>query len=100
MGNAGFRDPPKPSQLLTRTLLSINAPTPEELRLKSKEYMLLKPPMRSSYYKNIYDNFVNGHANQGNNWHKPRVDMVKRRSCANCNSATIMYQHAQPTNKA
>ena len=27
--------------------LSTNAPTPEELRLESKECMLLKPPMRS-----------------------------------------------------
>ena len=29
------------------TPLSTNAPTPEELRLKSKEYLLLKPPLRS-----------------------------------------------------
>ena len=31
------------------TPLSTNAPTPEELRLKSKEYLLLKPPSRSGY---------------------------------------------------
>ena len=29
------------------TPLSTNAPKPEELRLKSKEYLLLKPPSRS-----------------------------------------------------
>ena len=29
------------------TPLSNNAPTPEELRLKSEEYLLLKPPSRS-----------------------------------------------------
>ena len=29
------------------TPLSTNAPTPEELRLKSKKYLLLKPPSRS-----------------------------------------------------
>ena len=34
------------------TPLSTNAPTPEELRLKSKEYLLLKPPSRFGYYKN------------------------------------------------
>ena len=68
------------------TPLSTNAPTPEELRLKSKEYLLLKPPSRSGYYKNNYGNFNNGPANQGNNWYKPRDDMDKRRSCANCNS--------------
>ena len=68
------------------TPLSTNAPTPEELRLKSKECLLLKPPSRSGYYKNNYGNFNNGPANQGNNWYKPRDDMVKRRSCANCSS--------------
>ena len=57
------------------TPLSTNAPTPEELRLKSKEYLLLKPPSRSGYYKNNYGNFNNGPANQGNNWYKPRDDM-------------------------
>ena len=31
------------------TPLSTNAPTPEELRLKSKENLLLKPPSRSGY---------------------------------------------------
>ena len=66
--------------------LSTNAPTPEELRLKSKEYLLLKPPTRSGYYKNNYGNFNNGPANQDNNWFKPRDDMDKRRSCANRSS--------------
>ena len=68
------------------TPLSTNAPTPEELRLKSKEYLLFKPPSRSGYYKNNYGNFNNGPANQGNNWYKPRDDMDKRRSCAICSS--------------
>ena len=68
------------------TPLSTNAPTPEELRLKSKEYLSLKPPSRSGYYKNNYGNFNNGPANQGNNWYKPRDDMDKRHSCANCSS--------------
>ena len=31
------------------TRLSTNAPRPEELRLKSKEYLLLKPPSRLGY---------------------------------------------------
>ena len=62
------------------------APLPEELRLKSKEYIFLKPPSRSGYYKNNYGNFNNGPGNQGNNWNKPRDDMDKRRSCASCSS--------------
>ena len=80
------------------TPLSTNAPTPEELRLKSKEYLLLKPPSRSGYYKNNYGNFNNGPANQGNNWYKPRDDMDKRRSCANC-SSTNHQVSACPTYK-
>ena len=68
------------------TPLSTNAPTPEELRLKSKEYFLLKPPSRSGYYKNNYGNVNNGPANQGNNWFKPKDDMDKRRSSAKCSS--------------
>ena len=78
------------------TPLSTNAPTPEELRLKSKEYLLLKPPSRSGYYKNNYGSFNNGPANQGNNWYKPRDDMDKRRSCANC-SSTDHHVSACPT---
>ena len=62
------------------TPLSTNAPTPEDLRLKSKEYLFLMPPSGSGYYKNNYGNFNNGSANQGNNWYKPRDDMDKRRS--------------------
>ena len=82
------------------TPLSTNAPTPEELRLKSKEYLLLKPPSTSGYYKKSYGNFNNGSANQGNNWYKPRDDMDKRRSCANCSATDIMFQHAQLTIRA
>ena len=33
------------------TPLSTNAPTPEELRLKSEKYFLLKPTSKSGYYK-------------------------------------------------
>ena len=45
------------------TPLSTNTPAPKELRLKSKVYLLLKPPSRSGYYKNNYGNFTNGPAN-------------------------------------
>ena len=74
------------------TPLLTNAPTPEELRLKSKEYLLLKPPSRSGYYKNNYGYFNNGPANQGKNWYKPRDDMDKRCSCAKCNSTCPTYK--------
>ena len=66
--------------------LSAHSPTPEALRLQSKEYVLLQPSMRSNYYKKNYGNFNNGPANQGNNWYKSWNEMDKRRSCANCSS--------------
>ena len=50
------------------TPLSTNAPTADELRLKSKKYLLLKPLLRSGYYKNSYGNFNNRPASQGHNW--------------------------------
>ena len=53
---------------------------------------------RSGYEKNIYDNFNNGPANQGNNWSKPRENMDKMRSCANC-SSTDHHVAACPTYK-
>ena len=62
------------------------------------EPLLLKLPSRSRYYKNNYGNFNNGPANQGNNWCKPRDDMDKRRSCANC-SSTDHHVSACPTYK-
>ena len=80
------------------TPLSTNAPTLEELRLKSKEYLLLKHPSRSGYYKNSFGNFNNVSANQGINCYKPRDDMDKRRSCANC-SSTDHHVSVCPTYK-
>ena len=76
-----------PTMLATHyTPLSTNAPTPDELRLKSRQNLLLKHPVRSGYHENNYGKVNNGPANQGNNWYKPRGHMDKRRSCANCSS--------------
>ena len=95
----GVKDDELRTMLATHyTPLSVNAPTPEELRLKSKEHLLLKPPSRSGYYKKNYGSFNNGPANQGNNWYKPRDDMDKRRSCANC-SSTDLHVSACPLYK-
>ena len=71
------------------TPLSTNAPTPEELRLKSKEYLLLKPPSRSGYYKNNYGNFKN----RGMTWTRDALVLIAVQR-------NIMCQHAQLTNKA
>ena len=65
------------------TLSKDNAPTPEEMRQKSREYMLMKPK-KYSYSDNR--NTQGGSQPQRSSWYKPRDDMDKRRSCANCGS--------------
>ena len=50
------------------TRLSTNPPTPEEVRLKSKEYhLLLKAAIEIWLVQKHFGNFNNGSANQGNN---------------------------------
>ena len=63
------------------TLSKDSAPTPEEMRQKSREYMLMKPKKCScSDNRNVQG----GSQPQRSSWYKPRDDMDKRRSCANC----------------
>ena len=66
------------------TLSKDNAPTPEELRQKSRENMLMKLK-KYSFSENR--NMQGGSQQQRSSWYKPRDDMDKRRSCANCGSA-------------
>ena len=82
------------------TPLSTNAPTTEELRLKSKEYILSKPPSRSGKYRPktailTTDQQTKGTTgtNRGMIWTRDAlVPIVVQR--------TIMCQHAQLTNRA
>ena len=66
------------------TLSKDNAPTPEEMRQKLREYMLMKPK-KYSYPENR--NMKGGSQPQRSSLYKPRDDMDKRRSCASCGSA-------------
>ena len=66
------------------TLSKDSAPTPEEMRQKSREYMLMKPK-KYSYSDN--GNMQEGSQPQRSSWYKPRDEMDKRRSCANFGSA-------------
>ena len=66
------------------TLSKDSAPTPKEMRQKSREYMLMKPK-KYSYSDNR--NMQGGSQPQRSSGYKPRDDMDKRRSCANCGSA-------------
>ena len=66
------------------TLSKDNAPTLEEMRQKSREYMLMKSK-KYSYPENR--NMQEGSQPQSSSWYKPRDDIDKRRSFANCGSA-------------
>ena len=66
------------------TLSKDNAPTPEEMRQKLREYMLMEPK-KYSHLENR--NMQGGSQPQRSSWYKPRDDMDKRKSCANCRSA-------------
>ena len=66
------------------TLSKDSAPTPEEMRQKSREYMPMKPK-KYSYSDNR--NTQGGSQPQRSSWYKPRDGMDKRRSGANCESA-------------
>ena len=74
------------TMLATHFNLSLDqVPTPDDLRMKSREYLLIKPRAQNRYSN--YGNY-SGKKNTGANssWYKPRDDMDKRRSCANCDS--------------
>ena len=67
------------------TLSKDNVPTPEEMRQKSREYMLMKPKKYSFFLESR--NMQGGGQQQMSTWYKPRDYMDKRRSCANSCSA-------------
>ena len=65
------------------TLSKDNAPTPEEIRQKSREYMLMKPE-KYSYLEG--SNMQGGGQQQRSSWCKPRDDMdfTKRSLLVDC----------------
>ena len=84
-----FKDGVKSEELKTMlaihfTLLLDQVPKPDELRMKSREYLLIKPRAQNRY--NIYGNYSGTNTGSHSSWHRPRNDMDKRRSCANCGS--------------
>ena len=66
----------------TRSLDQV--PTPDDLRMKSHEYLLIKPRAQNRYSN--YGNYSGTNTGANSSWYKPRDDMDKRRSCANCGS--------------
>ena len=88
-----FMDGVKSEELKTMlathfSLLLDQVPTPDDLRIKSREYLLIKPRAQNRYSN--YGNYSGTNAGANSSWYKPRNDMDKRRPCANCGS---MDQH-------
>ena len=73
------------TMLATHFSLSLDqVPTPNDLRMKSHEYLLIKPRAQNRYSN--YGNYSVTNTGANSSWYKPRDDMDKRRSCANCGS--------------
>ena len=73
------------TMLATHFTLSLDqVPTPDDLRMKSREYLLIKPRAQNRYSN--YGNYSGTNTGASSSWYKPRDDMDKRRSCANCGS--------------
>ena len=74
------------TMLATHFTLSLDqVPTPDDLRMKSREYLRIKPRAQKNRYIN-YGNYSGTNTGAISSWYKPRDDMDKRRSCANCGS--------------
>ena len=61
------------------TLTLDQAPTPDDLRTKSREYLLIKPRAQNRY--NNY-NYSGTNIDANSSWYRPRDDMDERRSSA------------------
>ena len=66
------------------TLLLDQVPTPDDLRMRSREYLLMKPSAQNRYSN--YGNYSGTNTGANSSWYRPRDDMDKRRSCANWGS--------------
>ena len=82
------------------TPLSTNAPKPEELWLKSKVYLLLKPPSRSGYCKNNYGILTTEQQIKGTTGTNRGMIWTRDALVPIAVQRTIMCQHFQLTNKA
>ena len=81
-----FMDGVKSEELKTMlathfTLSLYQVPTPDDLRMKSREHLLIKPRAQNRYSN--YGNYSGTNTGASSSWYKPRDDMDERRSCAN-----------------
>ena len=69
------------TMLVTHFTLSLDqVPTPDDLRMKSREYLLIKPRAQNRYSN--YGNYSGTNTDANSSWYKPRNDMGKRRCSA------------------
>ena len=66
------------------TLTADSRHTPDDLRMKLREYLLIKPRAQKRY--SINGNYSGMSTGTASNWYKTCDDMDKRSSCANCGS--------------
>ena len=73
------------TMLATYFTLSLDqVPTSDGLRMKSREYLLIKPRAQNRYSN--YGNYSGTNTGANSSWYRPRDDMDKKRSSANCDS--------------
>ena len=68
--------------------------TPDDLRMKSREYLLMKPRAQNRYSN--YGNYSVTNTGAISSWYSYRDDMDKRRSCGSMDyhvSACSAYKH-------
>ena len=81
----GVKNEELKTMLATHFTLSLDqVPTPDDLRVKSREYLLIKPRAQKRYSN--YGNYSGTSTGVNSSSYKPRNDTDKRRSCANCGS--------------
>ena len=82
---AGVKSDELKTMLATHFTLSANSmPTPDEVRMNSLEYLLIKPRAQNRY--NNYGNYSGMNTSTISGWYKPLDDLYKRRPCINCGS--------------
>ena len=73
------------TKLATHFTLSLDqVPTSDDLRMKSHEYLLIKPRAQNRYSN--YGNYSGTNTGANSSWYIPRDNMDKKRSCVNCGS--------------
>ena len=71
--------------LATHFTLSLDqVPMPNDLRMESREYLIIKPRAQNRYSN--YGNYSGTNLGANSSLYRPRDDMDKRRSCANFGS--------------